>query len=48
MNAMLGIAPATCITAGKADHRWEKTWDQKNVSISLSGQVLACQKKKLA
>jgi hypothetical protein len=42
---MLGIAWATYIIAGKADHRCGKTWDQKNASTSLSGQVLARQKK---
>jgi hypothetical protein len=45
MNAMLGIAWATCIIAGKADHNCEQTWDQKNASTSLSGTGVGAPKK---
>jgi hypothetical protein len=44
MNAMLGLAWATYIIAGKADHRCGKTWDQKNASIAFRTGVGAPKK----
>ena len=45
MNAMLGIAWATYIIAGKADHRCGKTWDQKNASTPFQDRCWRAKKK---